>query len=216
MCFAPASCRFGSSANTWWMRHWSKPSRCGNRHKTKLICEARLCGDGALPRPSGAEPRFHRSEFVNPLLVACGKNVQDLLQFMPQVRHAHGMMHRKRQGRLVPLGLGLHAQLHPRTRDGEPIFIKQLLDLHYRLHVALAVHALPGAAFYGLELRKFGFPEAKYVGRQAAQAGNFADAEIELVRNDDFGVAGFLRSFLSEAHVRRAHGAASVLLYTSF
>src|SRR6266478_4269854 len=112
-------------------------------------------------------------------------------------------MYRKRQGCLVPLGLGLLAQLHPRTRDGEPVFIKQLLDLHYRLHVALAVHALPGAAFYWLELRKFGLPEAKYVGRQAAQAGNFADAEIELVRNNDIGVVGFLRSFLSEAHVRR-------------
>src|SRR6266403_2189443 len=125
-------------------------------------------------------------------------------------------MYRKRQGRLVPLGLGLLAQLHPRPRDGEPVFIKQFLDLYYRLHVALPIHALPSAAFYGLELRKFGFPEAKHIGRQATQAGNLADAEIELVRNNDVGVAGFLRSFLSEAHVRRLMEAASVLLYTSF
>src|SRR5450756_1572371 len=136
---------------------------------------------------------------------------------MPEVPHTHGRIHRKRKGGLVPLGLGLLPQLHTRTRDREPVFIKQLLDPHYRLHIALAVHALSGAAFHWLELRKFGFPEPKYVGRQAAQASDFSDAEIELIRNDDFGVAGcFLRSFLSEAHIRTLMEAVSVLLYTRF
>src|SRR5258707_15205480 len=102
---------------------------------------------------------------------------------------------------MVPLGLGFPAQLRACTCDREPVFIKQLLDPHHRFHVAPAIHTLPGAAFNGLELRKFGLPEPKDVGWKTAQAGDFADAEIELVRDNNFDVAGrFLRRFLAKAH----------------
>src|ERR1700733_8142031 len=88
-----------------------------------------------------------------------------------------------------------------RAGDGKAVFVEKLPDPHYGFHVALTVHALPGAAFYGLELRKFGFPETQHVGRQAAEICDFANAEIELVRDDDLGSARRLfHSLLANGH----------------
>jgi len=166
-----------------------------------------MVSQGGCPWPPG-----FRLLLVCGELAACGKNVQDLLQFVPQVRHVHGRSPRKRKRGLTLIGLALFAQLHARSRDREAVFVEQSLDPHHRLHIALAVHALAGAAFYGLELREFSFPEPEYVGGQTAQAGDFADPEIELVRNNDFGVAArFLRHFLAEVH-----GPVSPLPYTRF
>src|SRR5882762_8466134 len=72
------------------------------------------------------------------------------------------------------------------ARDGVSLFVKQALDAHHALDVALAIHALTGAALHGLELGKLGFPEAQDVGREAAEAGHFTDAEIQLLRDQDF------------------------------
>src|ERR1035437_3655092 len=166
---------------------------------SSLRCTASIA---ALPTDWGCSDAASRVSTKSlDRLVARGKNVQDLLQFIPQVRHTRRRFPGKRKRALVAIGLDLLAHLHPGARDREPVFIEQFLDPDYRLHIAFAVHALPGAALDGLQLRKFGFPEPKHVSRQAAQAGDFTDAEIELVRNDDFSVAcRFFRRFLSEGH----------------
>jgi hypothetical protein len=84
--------------------------------------------------------------------------------------------------------------------DGESLFVEQLLDAQHAFHIAAAVHALSGAAFYRLELGKFAFPEAQYIGRQPAQRGDFADAEIKFV-GDEY----FIRFILACTFFSRAH-----------
>ena len=78
-----------------------------------------------------------------------------------------------------------------RASDRVSLVIKQLLDADDAFYVAAAVHALPGAAFDGLELRKFSFPEAEHVRGQATEASDLADAEIQLLRDQD--LAGLAR-----------------------
>ena len=102
--------------------------------------------------------------------------------------------------RLAFVGLGFRAQLLAGADDGESLFVEQLLDAQNILDVAAAVHSLSGAAFHRLELREFTLPEAQHVGRQAAQRGDFSDAEIKFIRNDDDIRLVFLRSFFSWAH----------------
>src|ERR1019366_8790369 len=98
MCFARTNCRPGSSANTWSMRHWSKLSRCENRRKTKLVCDFTRAVRSA----------FFFAGYLE--LVARGKNVQDLLQFIPQVRHTRRRFPGKWKRALVPIGLDFLAQ----------------------------------------------------------------------------------------------------------
>src|SRR5689334_2690841 len=78
------------------------------------------------------------------------------------------------------------SQLLPRARDGVALVVKEFLDAQHVLEVALAVHALASAALGGLQLRELCFPEAQHVRRQAAQLGHFADAEVQLVGNQNF------------------------------
>src|SRR5580765_7219588 len=78
-----------------------------------------------------------------------------------------------------------HPQLLARAGNRESLFVQQLLDPQHRFHIFAAIHTLPGAALYRLELRKLGLPKPQHVSGQAAQSGNFSDAEIELVRNND-------------------------------
>src|ERR1700676_580804 len=122
------------------------------------------------------------------------------------MRHAHGWTHWKWKRRLATVGFDFLAQLNPRARDREPIFVKELLDPHHRLHVALAVHALASAALYRFKLGEFSLPKAKNISGKAAQSGDFADAEIEFVRNYNFRAAdSFLRDFLMHG-LMHAHG----------
>src|SRR5215472_7694101 len=75
-----------------------------------------------------------------------------------------------------------------RASDGESFFVEQLLDAQHVLDVFAAIHALSGIAFDRFQQGEFSFPEAQDVGGQAAELGDFADAEVELFRNDDFRV----------------------------
>src|SRR5882724_192116 len=72
-----------------------------------------------------------------------------------------------------------------RTGNGEALAVEQVFDLDDHFHIATAVVPLSGAAFDGMQLRVFAFPETQDVRGQPAQAGNFTDPEIELVRNQD-------------------------------
>ena len=89
-------------------------------------------------------------------------------------------------GGLRFVGLDFGAQLLACAGDGESFFVKQLLDAENAFDVAAAIHALAGAAFDGLELGELCFPEAEHVGGQAAEGGDFADAEVEFVGDQDF------------------------------
>src|SRR5512146_2381142 len=51
------------------------------------------------------------------------------------------------------------AGLLARPGDGEALVVQKFLDAQRVFHFAPPVHALPGAALAGLELRKFSFPE---------------------------------------------------------
>jgi len=76
--------------------------------------------------------------------------------------------------------------------DGIALVVEEVLDAEGHFDVAFAIEALAGAAFVGLELREFALPEAQDVGRHFAESGDFADAEVELVRNVGPGlVVGF-------------------------
>jgi hypothetical protein len=73
--------------------------------------------------------------------------------------------------------------------DGVALVVEQGLDAEGGFYVAFTVEALASAAFVGFELGEFGLPEAEDVGGDVAEFGDVADAEVELVRNDD-GVGG--------------------------
>src|SRR6185312_1675733 len=70
-----------------------------------------------------------------------------------------------------------------RAGNGVALVVKKRLDTQHHLDVAAAVEALAGAAFVRLKLGKFAFPETKDVCRKIAELGDFADAEVELVRD---------------------------------
>lgn len=94
-------------------------------------------------------------------------------------------MDRERQGDLLFLALAFVTQMLPGPDDGISLFIQELLDAHDVFHVATPIHTLPGAALDRLELWKFRLPESQNIGRQTAQACNFANPEIKFLRNQD-------------------------------
>ena len=100
-------------------------------------------------------------------------------------------------GGLRFIGFDFGAKLLAGAGDGESFFVEQLLDAEDALDVAAPIHSLTGAAFDRLELREFRFPEAKHVGRETAQGGDLADAEVELVGDQDF--VGSRRGWLALA-----------------
>ena len=82
------------------------------------------------------------------------------------------------------LGFGLGGEDLAGAGDGVALVIEQALDAESHLDVALAVEALAGAAFVGLELGELGLPEAEDVRGDIAELRYIANAEVELVRND--------------------------------
>lgn len=73
--------------------------------------------------------------------------------------------------------------------DGVTLFVEERLDAENHFDVAAAVEALTGAAFVRFELREFALPETEDVGWKVAEFGDFADAEVEFVR--DFRPGGW-------------------------
>ena len=75
--------------------------------------------------------------------------------------------------------------------DGVALVVEEALDAERHLDVASAIEALAGAAFVGFELRELALPEAQDVGGNVAEFGDFADAEVELVRDVGPGWLGW-------------------------
>jgi hypothetical protein len=71
----------------------------------------------------------------------------------------------------------------PGAGDGVALVVEEAFDSQCHLNVAAAIEALAGAAFVGLELRELALPEAKDVGWNVAEPSDFADAEVEFVRD---------------------------------
>jgi hypothetical protein len=67
--------------------------------------------------------------------------------------------------------------------DSVALVVEEGLDMESGLNIAAAIEALAGAAFVGFELREFALPEAKDIGGNVAELRDFADAEVELVRD---------------------------------
>jgi hypothetical protein len=67
--------------------------------------------------------------------------------------------------------------------DSVALVVKEGLDVKGSLYIAAAIEALASAAFVGLELRELALPETEDVGGNVAEFGDFADAEVELVRD---------------------------------
>ena len=87
--------------------------------------------------------------------------------------------------------------------DGVSLVVEKALDSQGHFNVAAAVEALAGAAFVRLELRKLALPEAENVGRDVAEPGDFADAEVELVRDVGPGGWGGFADWLVLRHARK-------------
>lgn len=71
-----------------------------------------------------------------------------------------------------------------RAGDGVSLVVEEGLDAEGVFDVAAAVEALTGAALVGFELGEFRLPEAQDVGGDVTEAGDFSDAEVELVGDD--------------------------------
>jgi hypothetical protein len=69
------------------------------------------------------------------------------------------------------------------TGDGVALFVEEGLDAEGSFDVAAAIEALACATFVRFEVGKFAFPETEDVGRDVAETRDFADAEVELVRD---------------------------------
>src|SRR5258708_10644878 len=117
-------------------------------------------------------------------------------------------MRRKWDGSLCLVGLRFRTKLLARARDGDSLFVKQLLDAYDAFHIAPAIHALPGAALYWLQLRKLGLPKAQHIGGQLAQGGYFSDAEIELVGDEDLIRLALVRALFPWRHFLETTGRA--------
>jgi hypothetical protein len=117
---------------------------------------------------------------------AAVEDVQNFAQALADVLQFCSGVHGKRDSRLSLVGFDFRAQLLTGAGDGESFFVEQLLDAQDALDIASPIHSLAGAAFDGIELGEFGFPETEHIGGQTAEGGDFADAEVEFVGDQDF------------------------------
>jgi len=88
------------------------------------------------------------------------------------------------------------------TGNGVALVVEKTFDAHGHLDIAAAIEALPGAALVRFELGKLALPETQDVGGHVAEFGNFADAEVELVRDVGPGGVGVFADCLVLRHAR--------------
>jgi hypothetical protein len=86
--------------------------------------------------------------------------------------------------------------------NGVSLVVEKRLDVESGFYVAAAVEALAGSAFVGLELREFALPEAEDVGWNVAELGDFADTEVEFVRDVGPGCGVGSADWLMLRHAR--------------
>src|SRR5271165_628733 len=159
--------------------------------------------------------RWHFRAAHEELLALLFEYSENLLQPLPDLFEAVGrtLPGGKRQAGLLSSRPGFGAEMLARSGDGESLVVKQPLDAQHILHVTLAIHSLAGAALHRLQHGEFGLPEAQYVSRQAADAGDLADAEVKLVGDHRIrGAAALALFFLLSSHDRGTERAGWILV----
>ena len=86
--------------------------------------------------------------------------------------------------------------------DCVALVVEEALDSQGHLDVATAIETLAGAAFVRLELGEFALPEAEDVGRNVAESSDFADTEVEFVRDVRPGWGSGFADWLMLRHAR--------------
>ena len=107
------------------------------------------------------------------------------------------------EGELRFLLLQLGFEDLPRAGDGVALVVEKAFDAQSHLDVTAAVETLSGAALVGFELRKLALPETEDIGWNVAESGDFADAEVELVRDVGPGCWGSFADWLMLCHARK-------------
>ena len=92
--------------------------------------------------------------------------MEDLLEFISELRNIYRRIHWKGEGGLVALRFDFFSQLRARADDRKAIFIKESFDSNHGFDVAFAIHSLPGAAFDRFQLRKLRLPKAQNISWQ--------------------------------------------------
>lgn len=90
-----------------------------------------------------------------------------------------------------------------RAGNGVALVVEELLDAKGHFDIAAAVEALAGSALVGFELGEFTLPEAQDVGWNVAEFGDFADAEVKLVRDVRPGGWGIFADWLVLRHAEQ-------------
>ena len=98
----------------------------------------------------------------------------------------------------------------PGSRNGVALVVEKTFDAHGHLDIAAAIETLPGAALVGFELRELALPEAQDVSGNVAELGDFADAEVEFVRDVGPGGEGIFADCLVLRHARNSDTAVPV------
>ena len=91
----------------------------------------------------------------------------------------------------------------PCAWNGVALVVEEAFDTQGHLDVATTIKTLASAAFMRFELRKLAFPEAQDVGGDVAEFRDFADAEVELVRDVRPGGVGCFADWLMLRHAQR-------------
>jgi hypothetical protein len=92
----------------------------------------------------------------------------------------------------------------PRSGNGVALVVEEALDAQSHFHIATAIETLSGAALMRFELRKLALPETQDIGGNVAEPGDFADAEVELVRDVGPGWWGSFADWLMLCHARNS------------
>ena len=108
------------------------------------------------------------------------------------------------KGELGLLLLQLCLEDLARAGDGVALVVEEAFDAQRHFDIATTIETLAGTAFVGFELRKLALPEAQDVGWDVAEFGDFADAEVELVRDIRPGCWGGSADWLMLRHARNS------------
>jgi hypothetical protein len=107
------------------------------------------------------------------------------------------------EGELGFLLLQLGFEHLPRAGNGVALVVEEALDAQSHFNIATAIETLAGASLVGFELRELALPEPQDVGGNVAESGDFADAEVELVRDVGPGCWWWSADWLMLCHARK-------------
>jgi hypothetical protein len=99
--------------------------------------------------------------------------------------------------------------------DRVALAVEEAFDAQSHLDVAAAIETLAGTAFVRFELRELALPETKDIGWDVAELSDFADAEVELVRDIRPGCGRGFADWLVLGHALNSDTAAPAVVATT-